>query len=371
MSKKKITIIVAGIVIACIAVVILLFNIKSYTVMYNTNGGSFVATEKVKVFKRATRPADPIRDGYTFDNWYYNDGIFDFDTKITQDMVIEARWIEGSPVAGTFVVSFNSNGGSSIASVRTNADGTVNQPADPVREGYKFVAWQYKGEDFDFGSKVTSNMTLVAKWEEDNTDPNKSVPAEKVTVAPTNVSLSVGNTRRIAVALAPKEATNRTMKWTTSNNRVATVDNNGTIRAVGVGTATITVEVDGVKATVTVTVTKATTPVNPNNPTKPNNPSTPADPANPTNPTDPGNKDPEPDVPTPPVTETYTYEMVEVGNLKQVDVYVKNSKGQYVAGKVRITLLNGTVDVQDVPSTGLHTKYITAVISTIEVISGS
>lgn len=331
MKKKNIAILVAVIVVAVIVVLAVMFSIKTYDVTFDTDGGSLVATQKVKVFKKATKPADPTKDGYTFDNWYYNDGIFDFDTRITKDMIIEARWLgDGTPSDGKFTVSFNSNGGSSIASVKTHDDGTIDKPANPTREGYTFVAWQYNGVDFDFSTKVTSNMTLVAKWEEGSSTSTESVPAEKVTLSPTNLSLKVGNTRRISVTLSPKEATNRSMSWSTSNNKVATVDKNGTVRAVGEGKATITVEVDGIKATVTVTVTKATTPTNPTNPTNPTEPTT----------------------PEVPVTYSVVMEDIPESAIGQAMMYVRSSKGENVAGYITMTIKGGTPQEVLIPASG-------------------
>ncbi len=351
MNKKQIAVLVATVIVSIILVLVIMFNIKTYDIMYDTKGGTFVASERVKIFKQATRPLDPTKEGYTFDNWYYEDGIFDFSTKITQNMIIEARWIEGSPVEGTFIVSFNSNGGSSIASVRSNLDGTVTRPKDPEREGYTFVAWQYNGEDFDFSTKITSNMTLVAKWEEgegNNTD-KPSVPAQKVTVSPTSISMYVGNTRKIAVALAPAEAVNRKMYWTSSNTRVATVDSYGTVRAVGVGSAVITVTVDGVKATIAVTVTQApTVPVNPDQP-KP--------------------EEPKPDEPTPEVPETYSieYEAIPSSAMGEVYIKIKSSKRGFVAGVIQITTQNGTVTTENVSASGY--KMPRSIIQNVVVVS--
>lgn len=348
MKRTHVTILVAVAVIAVIVVLAVMFSVKTYNVSFDTNGGSFVATQKVKVFKKATKPADPTKDGYTFDNWYYNDGIFDFDTRITNDMVIEARWLgDGTPSDGKYTVSFNSNGGSSIASVKTNDDGTIDVPANPTREGYTFVAWQYNGVDFDFSTKVTTNMTLVAKWEESTSTSTESVPAEKVTVSPTSVSLAVGNTKRISVTLSPKEATNRTMNWSTSNNKVATVDKNGTVKAVGEGKATITVEVDGKKAIITVTVTKATTTTSPSGQTTPGT-TTP--------------KEPE---------ETYSIERVPVTGSATNEVYVriKGSKRGYVSGKVQISWLDGQVTVEDVTAEGI--KLPNAIIVSASVVSAN
>ncbi len=48
--------------------------------------------------------------------------------------------------------------------VKTNK-GKVERPSVPVRENYKFIDWYYGNEKFDFDKKVTSNITVSAKWE--------------------------------------------------------------------------------------------------------------------------------------------------------------------------------------------------------------
>ena len=46
----------------------------------------------------------------------------------------------------------------------------INSLEDPVREGYKFMGW-YNGEDeFSFEQTINSNLTIVAKWEEENVE---------------------------------------------------------------------------------------------------------------------------------------------------------------------------------------------------------
>ena len=81
-----------------------------------------------------------------------------------------------------------------------------------------------------------------------------------VTVSPTTASLEVGETVQLTETVAPSNATDKTVSWSTSNSSVATV-NNGLVTAVGQGNATITVTTnDGNKtATCTVTVTPAVT----------------------------------------------------------------------------------------------------------------
>ena len=56
----------------------------------------------------------------------------------------------------------------------------------------------------------------------------------------TSVDLSVGDTFKPTVTFVPSNATNKNISWTSSVPKVASVDNNGTIKALSVGTSTIT-----------------------------------------------------------------------------------------------------------------------------------
>lgn len=69
-----------------------------------------------------------------------------------------------------FTVSFDSNGGSIIENIVVDKGDTVNQPNNPIKEGYLFIEWQLDGIKYDFKSKVKKDLTLVAAWEKVNTD---------------------------------------------------------------------------------------------------------------------------------------------------------------------------------------------------------
>lgn len=89
------------------------------------------------------------------------------------------------------------------------------------------------------------------------------VAAMGVTVSPTSQNLAVGSSAQLTATVSPANATNKTVIWTSSNSKVATVDNSGKVTAVAVGTATITATTaDGNKtATCTVTVANSTVAV--------------------------------------------------------------------------------------------------------------
>ena len=82
----------------------------------------------------------------------------------------------------------------------------------------------------------------------------KTIKVTSVTVSPKTLDLEVGQTGTLTATVKPDNATNKTVTWTTSNEKVATVANNGVVTAVGKGTATITAAADGKTAACKVTV---------------------------------------------------------------------------------------------------------------------
>jgi uncharacterized protein YjdB len=77
-----------------------------------------------------------------------------------------------------------------------------------------------------------------------------------VTVNPTTASIFVGDTQQLTASVAPTNATNPSVNWTTSNSAIATVDENGLVKGVGVGLVNITAtsESGGKTATATISV---------------------------------------------------------------------------------------------------------------------
>jgi uncharacterized repeat protein (TIGR02543 family) len=141
----------------------------SFVVTFNSGGGSGIADQVVKSGEKAGQPDNPTLDGSIFDGWYSDEELaveYDFDTPITANITLYAKWKE-VPL-GSFVVTFNSNGGSHIDGKIVKSDDTAARPDDPTREGYNFAGW-YRNEEltveYNFETPVTANITLYAKWE--------------------------------------------------------------------------------------------------------------------------------------------------------------------------------------------------------------
>ncbi len=66
-----------------------------YTVTFDSNGGSAVTAQTIEEGQKATKPADPTKAYYAFDGWYSDSNLtqaFDFNTPITGDTTIYAKW---------------------------------------------------------------------------------------------------------------------------------------------------------------------------------------------------------------------------------------------------------------------------------------
>ena len=67
----------------------------------------------------------------------------------------------------TYTVTFNSNGGSKVSSLKAESGKTISEPKAPVKDGYEFAGWYSDSglkTEFDFSSKITKSITIYAKW---------------------------------------------------------------------------------------------------------------------------------------------------------------------------------------------------------------
>ena len=129
------------------------------TVTFDSQGGTAKAAAKVNYGNKVARPSAPTRTGFVFNGWYLGSMAYDFDTPVTGNIILTARW--GQITCG---IIFDSAGGSSVAPVTVNYGQQVPKPSDPVREGYTFAGWLKGTTTYNFNSAVTTSFTLKAKW---------------------------------------------------------------------------------------------------------------------------------------------------------------------------------------------------------------
>ena len=102
------------------------------------------------------------------------------------------------------------------------------------------------------GGKSSTCLVTVSK---------KIIAVTSVTLNKTILELTEGDTETLVATVAPDDATDKTVTWSTSDQTVATVDNAGKITAVKEGSATITAKAGEKTATCAVTVAKKVIPV--------------------------------------------------------------------------------------------------------------
>ena len=142
-----------------------------YEVSFDSAGGNAVDTQRVESGKTAKAPATPTRDAsaefsYEFEGWYLGDALYDFATPVTGDIQLIAHWKE---TKNQYTVSFDSDGGTEVVPQSIAYGDVAVEPAAPTKESdavysYAFAGW-YLGENrYDFATKITGNVQLVAHW---------------------------------------------------------------------------------------------------------------------------------------------------------------------------------------------------------------
>ena len=125
-----------------------------------------------------------------------------------------------------------------------------------ANDGVEETVWYQNTEnpDLAFNMTVTSDITV-----------------------PEALNVTLGKTMKLQASITPEDATNKTLVYTSSDDTIASVKEDGTVSGLKLGTADITVKAmdTGKEKTVKVTVKKVEKePENPTNPAKPSQPTT-------------------------------------------------------------------------------------------------
>ena len=151
--------------------------INTYTVTFDSDGGSAVAAQNVTHGNTASKPTDPTRYGYEFDGWFNGDTEWNFANAITAPITLKAKW------TALYTVTFDSDGGSAVSAQTIRNGATATKPIDPTKEfkpssglylgvvnidvlNCTFIEWRKEGENtaYDFNIPVTAPITLKAFW---------------------------------------------------------------------------------------------------------------------------------------------------------------------------------------------------------------
>ena len=123
----------------------------SYTLTFDTNGGSAIAPITQDYGTAITAPADPTKTGYTFAGWTPAIPA----TMPAENMTIKAKW-----TVNQYTLTFDTNGGSTIAPITQDYGTAITAPADPTKTGYTFAGWT----PVIPSTMPAENLTVTAQW---------------------------------------------------------------------------------------------------------------------------------------------------------------------------------------------------------------
>ena len=276
------------------ATVYAIWVINKYTLTYDVNGGtawtsstcaspySFnpsvsTCTKQVSAGTAYGTLPTATRSNYTFKEW--NTKADGTGTKVTSsttasgNVTIYAIWVANTTY---YTLTYDVNGGTawtnstcaspytftasgSTCTKRIVAGTAYGTLPTATRSNYTFKEWNTKAEGT--GTKVTSNTTasgnatVYAIWVANTSVVNVT----GIAVTPKNSEIEVGDSVILKATITPSNATVKTVTWTSSDNTIAVVDENGVVTGMSIGTVTITATTtDGNKSdTATVKVIQA------------------------------------------------------------------------------------------------------------------
>ena len=142
--------------------------LQTFTITFDSNGGTTVSPVSLYEGNIPQMPQDPTREGYTFKGWFTDSELTQAYSavEIEADIMLYAAW-----ELNVYTVTFNTAGGTAIASQRVAHGQKATFPAYPSRKNCSFNGWytqKYTGTgdvQFDFyNTIITQDTTIYAGW---------------------------------------------------------------------------------------------------------------------------------------------------------------------------------------------------------------
>jgi uncharacterized protein YjdB len=199
-------------------------------VLFLGNGACITPTNSTHTLKTTPKIPDNEAGAYKAYGFYLPDG----------GSATAYVYIDESKLYG---LTYDANGGSgAVPEAATQYKGTTITVAEGSalsKNGEAFGNWSTtdtrSGNDYAAGEKYTftSNTILYAIYGE-------LIPVSSVTLSSEEETMAVGDTLALTATVLPEDASYPNVTWSSSNDSIATVNQNGLVTAVSGGNATIT-----------------------------------------------------------------------------------------------------------------------------------
>ena len=212
---------------------------NAYTVSYNVNGGtgSIASQTKTHGTNLTLTTTKPTGKNFTV-TYNANGGTVSSSSKtVSQSFTNWNTAANGSGMAYNAGATYSTN--ASVTLYAQYANPSIGLLPTPTRSGYAFDGWYTAangGTKITDSTKVTENTTVYAHWTK-NAETKAVVKDVKIEH---NATVNYKSTYMLSPEITADKGAKYTVKYSSSNTKVATVDENGKVYAAKKGSATIT-----------------------------------------------------------------------------------------------------------------------------------
>lgn len=169
MDKKK-KLLIVSILFLLIFIVLIIFIVfkkdKTYTIVFDTDGGSVISNIKVKENEQIKITEKTVKDGYTFAGWLNEEGfILIGENKLNSDIKLKALWIKDEVETVKVKVNIDDYTTDIIAEKGKN----IILPISHVKDGYTFAGWiDDNGNIISNNIILNESINIKARWIKNN-----------------------------------------------------------------------------------------------------------------------------------------------------------------------------------------------------------
>jgi uncharacterized repeat protein (TIGR02543 family) len=203
------------------------WEIITYTVSFITGNNVDIDSQSVNYGTKATRPSDdPVRDGYVFGGWYKDNEIWNFNTPVTGNIQLTAKWLSSDARLKSLTINHGTLSPEFLSSI---TDYTVETP-------YDIATVSIVGIPYDSRARVTGNV------EDHSVSVGDNSPVKIVVTAEDGVTTAIYTIRVIrADHIAVSEANLISL---TLNGRQVAIEGNKLEHAAGCSETSFALELD-------------------------------------------------------------------------------------------------------------------------------
>lgn len=142
------------------------WQVNSYTISFEENGGSEVSEISLSFGSEITLPNSPLKSGSTFLGWYTDSEftqLFSESSMGSENLIVYAKW-----QLNNYTIHFEENGGSLVEDISQAYDTIISIPSVPIKEGFTFLGWY---TDISYTQQYNNlrirpfNETVYASWQ--------------------------------------------------------------------------------------------------------------------------------------------------------------------------------------------------------------